>query len=323
MKNNRYLVIFFIVLALVGVVLYPKNVVKKKVHEHEKNMQAWEFIPAVYQRAQVYVNKLIPTPDPVKELEKLTNKVQPKKFDLGIHYGDVIVKLVKYGVIDKGKFIKLYEKRDPLTQDQLKLLDEPSHTSIVVTKENAEVVLNLLWPLGIANKTSVLSNGPMGKEYKKDAGNFASTGGWTLGKQEGGQLFNQFSILPLTPNQEAKITEIAKNIYRPCCDNSTYFPDCNHGAAMLGFIQLAVTQGMPKDEIYRKALVLNSYWFSQTYIELAMYFAKVKNVPWSEVDPKLILGNNYSSGKGYKKVSNELSNKKLVPKTPGGDSCGV
>lgn len=40
-----------------------------------------------------------------------------------------------------------------------------------------------------------------------------------------------------TAQDEAKGKEV-------CCGNSTYFPDCNHGAAMLGFIELAVSQGL-------------------------------------------------------------------------------
>lgn len=192
-----------------------------------------------------------------------------------------------------------------------------------MTKENAGIILNLLWPLGIANKTNVLSQGPMGTQYAKEVGNFASTGGWTLGKQDGGKLFNKFSIVPLTSEQEALVSEVSQNIYRPCCGNSTYFPDCNHGAAMLGFIELAVAQGMPKDEIYKKALVLNSYWFPQTYVELATYFKELKNTSWDKVDPKLVLGIDYSSGQSSQSINKELAAKGLIPQVSGGGSCGV
>lgn len=284
---------------------------------------AWKLIPIANQKALTYFNKPTPTPDLVREQEQVMAEVLPEKFDLGVSYGDAIVKLVTSGAIDKEKFINLYEGRATLTEEQKRLLDEPSNTSIVVTKENAGVILNLLWPLGIANKTNVLSQSPMGTEYKKDVGNFASTGGWSLGKQDGGKLFNQYSIVSLTQEQETLVTEVSQNIYRPCCGNSTYFPDCNHGAAMLGFIELAVAQGMPKDEIYKKALVLNSYWFPQTYVELATYFEKVKNTPWDKVDPKLVLGIDYSSGQGYQAIDKELAAKGLIPKVSGGGSCGV
>src|SRR3546814_2132150 len=61
--------------------------------------------------------------------------------------------------------------------------------------------------------------------------NFASTGGWTLGKeQNGGAYFNKFRIVELTPEQVALVTQVAKSTYRPCCNNSTFFQDCNHGS---------------------------------------------------------------------------------------------
>lgn len=92
---------------------------------------------------------------------------------------------------------------------------------------------------------------------------------------------------------------------------------------MLGFIELAVAQGMSKDEIYEKALVLNSYWFPQTYVELATYFQAKKNVAWSNVDPKVVLGANYSSGQGYSAINKELQADGILPKVQGGGGCGV
>ena len=83
---------------------------------------------------------------------------------------------------------------------------------------------------------------------------------------------------------------------------------------MLGFIELAVSQGLPKNEIYKKALVLNSYWFPQTYAELAVYFKSKKNLPWNKVNPQEVLGEAYSSSQGSKAI---------LPKVQGGGGCGV
>ncbi|MBI4991410.1 hypothetical protein HZB96_04940, partial [Candidatus Gottesmanbacteria bacterium] len=250
--------------------------------------------------------KATPTPDAAKLQAEVVKEVLPEKLDLGVTFGDTIINMVKFGAIDKEKFAKIYEGRGGLPPSEKKLLEEASDEKIVVTAQNSGLILNLLWPLGIANKTNVLAEGPMGTKYKNEVGNFASTGGWTLGKQDGGKLFNRFPLISLTPQQEATVKELAENIYRPCCGNSTYFPDCNHGAAMLGFLELAVAQGMPKEEIYKKALVLNSYWFPQTYAELAMYFKAKKGVSWDKVDPKVALGANYSSGQGYQAINKEL-----------------
>lgn len=264
-----------------------------------------------------------PTPDLAKQQEQITKEVLPDKVDLGVSFGDTIVKMIQSGAIDRAKLEEIYAGRGGLSDTETKLLEEPESNKIIVTAANSSLILNLLWPLGIANKTNVLSEGPMGTQYKKDVGSFASTGGWTLGKISGGDMFNRFSILPLTSNQETVVKEITQNIYRPCCGNSTYFPDCNHGAAMLGFIELAVSQGMAKDEIYKKALVLNSYWFPQTYADLDVYFKAKKGISWDKVDAKEVLGANYSSGQGYAAISKELQAEGLLPKVSGGGGCGV
>jgi len=250
-------------------------------------------------------------------------EVLPPSVNLGVKWGDIIVKMVRGGAIDKTKFLALYESRQTDLDQAKKLLESSSDEEIVVTQANSALILNLLWPLGIANKTNVLSQGPMGTQYKDQVGNFASTGGWTLGAKEGGKLFNSQNLISLTPQQEALVTEISQNIYRPCCGNSTYFPDCNHGAAMLGFIELAVASGMSKDEIYKKALVLNSYWFPQTYAEIATYMKSKNNLAWKDVNPQEALGIDYSSGQGAAKVNKELQATGLVPKVQGGGGCGV
>lgn len=267
--------------------------------------------------------KPTPTPDIAKAQAEITKAVIPDKVNLGISFKDVVVKMVEAGAIDKDKFLALYQQRGGLSPEEKGLLDNPSDKPIVVTAANSGLILNLLWPLGIANKTAVLSEGPMGTQYNKDVNNFASTGGWTVGKEDGGKLFNRFPLVTLTPDQEAEVKDIAQNIYRPCCGNSTYFPDCNHGAAMLGFIELAVSQGLPKDEIYKKALALNTYWFPQTYVELGVYFKNKKNTSWDKVDPKEALGVTYSSGQGYGAIDKQLQDGGLLPKVNGGGGCGV
>ncbi len=268
-----------------------------------------------------FLVRITPTPDPKKLQQEITKEILPEKVNLGISFKDVIIQMIEVGAIDKNKFLALYEGQKGLTTEEKSLLDSPSNSPIVVTQANSGLILNLLWPLGIANKTNVLSQGPMGTQYKNSVANFASTGGWTLGTIDGGKLFNRFSILPLTAEQEAEVAEIAQNIYRPCCGNSTYFPDCNHGAAMLAFIELAVTQGMSKEEIYKKALALNSYWFPQTYVELGIYLKQKKNISWDKVDPKVALSTNYSSGQGYSAIDKQLQSEGLVPTVARGPGC--
>ena len=264
-----------------------------------------------------------PTPAASSGTVVAAAEVLPAQANLGVSWGEVIVKMVRGGAIDKQKFLKLYEGRQTDVEQVKQLLETPSDQEIVVTAENAQLILNLLWPMGIANKTAVLSDGPMGTQYKNEVGNFASTGGWTLGAKEGGKLFNSINLVTLTPEQEKLVTEIAGSIYRPCCGNSTYFPDCNHGAAMLGYIEMAVAAGLGKEQIYKNALALNSYWFPQTYAEIATYMKAKQNIAWKDVNPVEALGVEYSSGQGAGKVNKELQTLGLVPKVQGGGGCGV
>ena len=117
---------------------------------------------------------------------------------------------------------------------------------------------------------------------------------------------------------------IANNAYRSCCDNSTFFQDCNHGSALLGFLQLGAAQGLTEDELWREALAFNSFWFPQNYIQTALYLKAVKNIDWENVDPKVAMGKDYSSLSGwYVTVDKEVKRLNLLPKQQGGSTCGV
>ena len=261
------------------------------------------------------------TPTP-QGLVQMTDVI-PDHTDLGVSFGDAVVNMVRGGAIDKERFIRLYESRQPLSAQEKQLFDVPSRENTVINQANAGLLLNLFWPLGIANRSAVLSKGPLGTQFKDDMGSLASTGGWTLGKLDGAKLVNSLSLVNLTSAQEATVMEIAQHIYRPCCNNPTAMPDCNHGAAMLGFIELAVSQGMRANEVYRKALLLNAYWFPQNYVEIATYLKAKQAKAWKDVDPKQVLEASYSSGRGFGAVDTELQAMGLLPKVNGGGGCGA
>ncbi|MDO8460910.1 MAG: hypothetical protein Q7S38_00545, partial [bacterium] len=146
------------------------------------------------------------------------------------------------------------------------------------------------------------------------------------GKEEnGGAYFNKFGIVNLSNEQEALVTEIAKNTYRPCCDNSTFFQDCNHGSALLGLLQLGASQGLNEDELYKEALAFNSFWFPQNYIQTALYFKLDKKIDWENVNPKEILGYKYSAiSQWMKNVQSQMTKyPNIIPQTNGGAGCGV
>ena len=266
-----------------------------------------------------------PSPEPTRTSEPAgaISDVMPANYDLGVSFGDTIVKMVQAGAIDKEKFVSLYSSRQALTQAQLQLLTNPSSEPVFLDKDNAGLLLNLFWPLGIANKSEVLSSGPLGTQYKDDAGNMASTGGWSLAKGNGGQYLNSLSLIRMTDQQQKMVADMAMHVYRPCCNNHTYFPDCNHGAAMLGYIELAVAQGLPPQRIYKNALVLNAYWFPQYYTALATYYKAKRNLDWKNVDAVEALGSQYSSIEGSGVVMELLQKEGLLPKEQDSGGCGA
>ncbi|MDP3727708.1 MAG: hypothetical protein Q8R35_03680 [bacterium] len=257
-----------------------------------------------------------------KLFDEVTARVLPEKgFQSKIRLGDSVVTLVENGVIDRTKFEAIYKERGDLPPEIKDVLDTPSDTPILLTRANANYYVNLLWPVGLANYMSSNKTSPVNG---KSLFNFASTGGWNLGTEEnGGAYFNKLKIVELTPEQEALVTRIAEHTYRPCCNNSTFFQDCNHGSALLGLLQLGAAQGLTEDELYREALAFNSFWFPQNYIQTALYFKAVKNVDWGDADPKVVMDKVYSSASGAGLVAQKVSELGLVPQQKGGAGCGV
>jgi hypothetical protein len=237
---------------------------------------------------------------------------------LPIAWGDIGKQMIEAGVIDADKFESIYANRGGLDEYDKTILYGDSNGTIKMDSENSGFLLNLFWAFGLANKNAVLEQGPMQDPRYGGANRFASTGGWTLSVGNVMNHYSQHSFVTLTPEQQGLVERTSKNIYRPCCGNSTYFPDCNHGMAMLGLLELLAAQGLSEQEIYEIALRVNSYWFPSTYLTIAKYF-EMKDLDWNNVEPKVILGIDYSSATGYRKVLSEVE---PLP-AGGGGSCGV
>lgn len=255
-----------------------------------------------------------------KTLAALEKIVLPEKgVVLPVKWGGLGKQMIDAGVINQEKFEALYNQRSGLDEATRKLLTKTDNSQLVITKDDANTLLNLLWAFGLANKNSILEKGPMtDKQYGGDTGKFASTGGWTLSSGNSMSHYSRHAFVALTPEQQSLVESVSKNIYRPCCGNSTHFPDCNHGMAMLGLLELMASQGVSEVDMYKTALVVNSYWFPETYINLAKYFES-QGMPWKKVDPKEVLGVEYSSASGYRNILNKI---KPVEQQSGG-SCGV
>jgi hypothetical protein len=235
--------------------------------------------------------------------------------NLAVKWGDLGARMVKAGVIDRAKFESIYT--GGLTTDGKSLLTGTDNGGLNITKVNAGIILNLLWALGLSNKNQILENGPMMDPRYGGAGNFASTGGWTLSVGNSMDHYSMHNFIGLTPEQQALVERVSKNIYRPCCGNSAYFPDCNHGMAMLGLLELMASQGADEAAMYKSALIANSLWFADTYANISQYLAG-KGMSMNSVPPQNILGAEFSSAAGYQRVVEALK-----PTQNSGSSCGV
>lgn len=249
----------------------------------------------------------------------LINEVLPKEgVVLPVRWGGLGKKLIEAGVIDPQKFEALYAQRGGLNEEVKNLLYGENNGNLVINDQNNGLILNLLWAFGLANKNSILENEPMTDPRYGGAGVFASTGGWTLAVDNAMNHYSKHSFVVLNSEQQKLVEKVSQNIYRPCCNNSTYFPDCNHGMAMLGLLELLASQGASEEELYKVALQVNAYWFPDTYLTIAKYF-KNRNISWQNVNPKEVLGFDFSSASAYRKV---LSVVEPIQIQSGG-SCGV
>ncbi|MBI2022645.1 hypothetical protein HYS97_02265 [Candidatus Daviesbacteria bacterium] len=256
---------------------------------------------------------------PVEFVQILKQQVIPQKgYTTSLKWKSLGKELVGIGAIDKEKYQEIFTS-DCNGGKEMKYLDGSWDHNIHINEQNSRFIVNTFWALGLVNKSKVM--GEMRKENGEDTANFASTGGWILGSKEPMEIYSSAEIISLTDEQQELVKSIAENVYRPCCGNSTAFPDCNHGMAALGYIQLAVKEGLPEKQIYRDLLAFNSYWFPQNYVEMAAFFSR-ENTKWDKVDPKLALSQDYSSASGVQRIRQEISD---MPgfQVEGGGGCGA
>jgi hypothetical protein len=263
-----------------------------------------------------------PAPEPPAgplRYDRLVQRVAPLTgTTIPVHWGDMGQKLIEAGAIDLTKF----EARHGNLNDEQRaaLLGDDVH-EITFMPENIQFWTNVLWSLGLTQTSKVLDEGPMRQnEAQTPLDYYASTGGWTLGSKPATELYSSVRLMELTPEQDDLVYRVAEQVYRPCCGNSTAYPDCNHGMAVLGLLELLASQGASEDELYQAALTFNAYAFSDTYVALAAYFA-LQDVPWSDVSAQTVLGPDYSSGQGVRRITAAVG---PIPSAPGqGEGCGA
>jgi hypothetical protein len=260
------------------------------------------------------------------EMEAMVNAINPKEgFKIQAKYGDVGPKLLAAGAIDLKTFEQLYQESGrPLSDKEIEVLIKGSQDQLVINRQNAHFLLNFFWALGLANKNPILDKGLIQQVSDGQIDGFASTGGWTIGQKPVTELFSSTPILSLSEDQQARVEEVAKAVYRPCCDNPTDLPDCNHGMAMLGLLELMASQNASIDEMFTAAKYVNAFWFPQQTLEQAVYFNNTQKLKYADIDARMIVSPEYSSISGFQQVHQWLANNGLLEQAPkGGSNCGV
>lgn len=237
---------------------------------------------------------------------------------LPVSWGNLGARLVSVGAIDAARFTALYEGQGTFSDEYRDLLLGENNGRLKMTRANAGYLLNLFWALGLASKNPILDTGEMTDRAYGGAENFASTAGWTMAAGNAMDHYSRHMFFPLSAEQQSLVDKVSRGIYRPCCGNSVHFPDCNHGMAMLGLLELMASQGVSEKDMWETALAVNSYWYPDTYLTIAAYLGQ-KGIGWDEASPEEVLGSAYSSSSGYAKVASQVSGSGRGS----GGGCGV
>ncbi len=233
-------------------------------------------------------------------VDAISAEVVPKEgFTIEATWGDTISKMVKAGVLDEGKLNSILSSRygQSLTAEQKKLLEsENSNENLTINLNNGVFMMYILWVIGKDNDNPIQKNSPFAKYFNN----------YDIGVGKAGYADTQ--LLSLTPEQQKIAENVALNSYRPCCGNPSGWPDCSHGFAALGLIELMASQGYSENEIFNAFVKFNSVWYPSTYVKNAIYFNITENKTWSEVDRKEVAGKQFSSASGTYAVDQYLKN---------------
>ncbi len=264
------------------------------------------------------------------DLKNLYNQVNPKEgYELKVNYGNIGYQLVQGGAIDFEQFKAVYDRAgQPLTEEQLKIFSkEGLNKKIKIDRKNSYFLLNLFWAFGLANENKILTEGEIVKYGDGQVGNFASTGGWTIASKPLEEFMAKLKLAPLNDEQQKLLEKVASSVYRPCCGNSTAFPDCNHGMALLGVLELLASQGATEEELYEASKYFSAFWFPNQMMDVATYFLLVEKQNFDQVDAKTAVSERFFSGRGWSGLKawleQNLGGGQTEAPAGGGGGCGV
>ncbi len=263
-------------------------------------------------------------------IQNLYDQVNPVSgFMSNVKYGNIGYQLVQNGVIDFEKFTALYDNAGtPLTNEQRKIFtQEGLDETIVINRDNSYFLLNLFWAFGLANKNPIITEGEITKYGDGQVGSFASTGGWTIATKPLDTYMGKLQLAPLTTQQQARLQKVAESTYRPCCGNSTAFPDCNHGMALLGVLELMASNDASEDELFEAAKYFSAFWFPSQAIDVATFFAVTESVDFEDVNSRTFVSEQFFSVRGWSQLKgwleSNVENGNQASPQEGGGGCGV
>ncbi len=227
----------------------------------------------------------------------------PESYTLPVSYGMLGPALVKAGAIDLDAFLAIYEDGGkPLSDEQKAILTQGSDAAIVIDHSSAHFLLNFFWAVGLANRNAILLEGPIQDKGADTVGQYASTGGWTLAARPIMEIFASLPLIKLTPAQQERLQTVAEGVYRPCCGNSTAFPDCNHGMAMLGILELMAANDASEAQMFEAAKYVSAFWFPKEMTQAAAYYKLTQGQDFAAIDPRRIVSRDMFSMSGAQSV---------------------
>lgn len=241
-------------------------------------------------------------------ISEIKNEVLPdKNIILPAKWGYSVKKLVDSGSLNISFLTKILRQNGyPMTTEELKILNGTSQENITINATDSPFLLYVLWDIGINNNNTIIREGPI-TQYG-NISDFASTGGYgPLGKLDVGGS----KIVNLAPKEQEITDYVALNSYRPCCNNPTMMPDCNHGAAALGLIELMASQGNNATAIFKAVEEFNSFQFRQQYVEIAIYL-KSEGLDFDAVPASQVVGSDFSSAAGFANVHGYINEQGLI-----------
>jgi hypothetical protein len=221
-------------------------------------------------------------------------------------------RLVAAGAIDPRRFIAAMRgSGQPFDESLAGLLTKGG--GVELDRSSAYFLLNFLWAAGLSNRNPILARGPMFATGMARIAGFASTGGWSLGSRPAMQVYGQVPLVALDPAGQQRLEQVAGAVYRPCCDNPTSFPDCNHGMAMLALLTLLASEGRDEGSLFRAARTANGYWFPQQTAQLESYARAARGTELVALDAREATGRDLFSGSGSRRVAAWLAQRGISP----------